>query len=89
MKQAVLPLPGNHDSGNDRKRITETDKENPVMSSIVFQDQIKIGITRIDPNIITFIHYKINGAQREDSYSFIILDLMENLKDFEIFFFFL
>lgn len=41
MKQAVLHLPGNHDSGNDRKRITETDKENPVMSSIIFQDQIK------------------------------------------------
>lgn len=58
-------------------------KKTPVMSSIVFQDQIKIGVTRIDPNIITFIHYKINGAQREDSYSFIILDLMENLKDFE------
>ena len=83
MKQAVLPLPGNHDSGNDRKRITETDKENPVMFSIVFQDQIKIGVTRIDPNIITFIHYKIHRAHREDSYSFIIWDLMENLKDFE------
>ena len=41
MQQAVLPLPGNHDSGNDRKRITETDKENPVMSSIIFQHQIK------------------------------------------------
>ena len=58
-------------------------KKTPVMSSIVFQDQIKIGVTRIDPNIITFIHYKINGAHREDSYSFIILDLMEDLKDFE------
>lgn len=58
-------------------------KKTPVMYSIVLQDQIKIGVTRIDPNIITFIHYKINGAQREDSYSFIILDLMEDLKDFE------